>query len=43
MDEQGVVPIYQKAVAYMRNPKVKGIVNHPAGAKYDFKWTYIAK
>lgn len=43
MDEQGVVPIYQKAVAYLRNPKVKDIVNHPAGAKYDFKDAYIAK
>lgn len=43
MDQQGVVPLYQKAEAHLVNPEVKGIVHHSAGAKYDYKWTYIEK
>ena len=38
MDEQGVVPLYQKATGHMRSDKVKGLVAHQAGAQYDFKW-----
>ena len=43
METQGVVPLYQKAEAHLRNTKVKGVVAHGAGAQYDYKWTYIAK
>jgi len=43
MDTQGVIPLYQKAEAHLRNTKVKGVVAHGAGAQYDYKWTYIAK
>lgn len=39
MDTMGVAPIYQKAEAHLRNPKVKGIL--PSGPEYDYKWTYI--
>lgn len=41
MGEQGVVPLYQKATAHMRADKVNGLVAHPAGAQYDFKWITI--
>ncbi|MHC5227199.1 peptide ABC transporter substrate-binding protein [Enterococcus sp. LJL99] len=43
MGEMGVIPIYQKAEAHLRADKVKGVVAHPAGAQYDYKWTYISE
>lgn len=39
MDTMGVSPIYQKAEAHLRNPKVKGILS--SGPEYDYKWTFI--
>ncbi|WP_375178907.1 peptide ABC transporter substrate-binding protein [Enterococcus rotai] len=39
MDTMGVCPVYQKAEAHLRNPKVKGIL--PSGPEYDYKWTFI--
>lgn len=41
MDDMGVVPLYQKAEARLRSEKVKDVVYHSTGAKYDFKWTYM--
>ncbi|GCF92645.1 peptide ABC transporter substrate-binding protein [Enterococcus florum] len=41
MAEQGMIPLYQKAESHMRNPKVKGVVAHAAGAQYDYKWVTI--
>lgn len=41
MDSMGVCPVYQKAEAHLRNPKVKGIL--PSGPEYDYKWTSIEK
>jgi oligopeptide transport system substrate-binding protein len=41
MDDMGVIPLYQKAEAHLRSDKVKNVVYHSTGAKYDFKWTYI--
>ncbi|HLQ40865.1 MAG TPA: peptide ABC transporter substrate-binding protein [Tetragenococcus sp.] len=39
--EMGVIPVFQKAEGHLVSAKVKGIVNHAAGAKFDYKWTYI--
>ncbi|MGC6767282.1 peptide ABC transporter substrate-binding protein [Enterococcus sp. LJL128] len=41
--ELGVMPIYQKAEGHMRAAKVKDVGFHPAGAQYDYKWTYISE
>ncbi|HCE11952.1 MULTISPECIES: peptide ABC transporter substrate-binding protein [unclassified Enterococcus] len=41
MNEQGVIPVYQKAEAHLRATNVKGVVAHAAGAQYDYKWTSI--
>ncbi len=41
IDEMGVAPVYQKAEGHLINEKVKGIVHHPAGASWDYKWTSI--
>lgn len=43
MDDMGVAPVYQKAEAHMRSKKVQGVVAHGAGARYDYKWTYISE
>lgn len=40
-DESGVAPLYQLSEAHLINEKVKGIVHHPAGASWDYKWTYV--
>ena len=40
-DDMGVIPVYQKAEGHLVNEKIKGIVNHAAGASWDYKWTYV--
>lgn len=40
-EEMGVIPVYQKAEGHMVSDKVKGIVSHSAGAKYNYKWVSI--
>ena len=41
MNEQGVIPVYQKRKHTYVQQKVKGVVAHAAGAQYDYKWTSI--
>ena len=41
LDESGVIPVFYKSEAHLRNPKVKGIVAHPAGAQYEYKWVEV--
>lgn len=43
IETMGVAPIYQKAEAHLRNEKVKDVVVHGAGARYDYKWAYISE
>lgn len=43
MDDMGLIPVYQRAQAFMRAEKVKGVVFHPAGPNFDFKWAYISE
>jgi oligopeptide transport system substrate-binding protein len=43
MDDMGVIPLYQKSEAHLRNTNVKDVVVHPAGSKYDYKWAYISE
>ncbi|HCM90534.1 MULTISPECIES: peptide ABC transporter substrate-binding protein [Vagococcus] len=38
--EVGVVPLIQEAEAHLRSDKVKGVVSHPSGAMFDYKWAY---
>lgn len=41
MSEMGVIPLTQNVPPVLMNPKVKGLVTNSAGAKIDYKWTYI--
>ena len=43
MEDMGIAPIYQKAEAHLRSEKLKGVVTHGAGARFDYKWTYISE
>ena len=40
-EDAAISPIFQKAEAKLRNPKLKGIVNHSTGAQFDFKEAYL--
>ena len=40
-EDAALSPIFQKAEAKLRNPKLKGIVNHSTGAQFDFKEAYL--
>jgi oligopeptide transport system substrate-binding protein len=42
-DDAALVPLYQRAVNKLVNPKVKGFAHHDIGAEYDFLWTKIVK
>lgn len=42
-EDMGTIPIIQNAEAHLRSDKVKGIVSHPAGSQFDYKWTYKVK
>lgn len=39
--EMGIIPVYQKAVAELWSPSVKGMVFHSSGVAKDYKWAYI--
>lgn len=38
---QGITPLYQNDTAYLKNPKVKGVVHNTAGAQWSYKTAYI--
>ncbi|WP_313892490.1 peptide ABC transporter substrate-binding protein [Psychrobacillus sp.] len=37
----GIAPIYQRGLLFLQKPYVKGVVNHPFGGDYSYKWAYI--
>lgn len=41
MDECGVIPVYQKAEAHMQSSKIKDLVTHGSGVRFDYKWAYM--
>ena len=43
MDDAGVIPVIQDAEAHLRSDKIKGVVSHPAGSQFDYKWAYKVK
>ncbi|SER63220.1 peptide ABC transporter substrate-binding protein [Psychrobacillus sp. OK032] len=40
-EEYGIGPIYQRGLMHLQKPYVKGIVAHPFGGDYSYKWAYI--
>ncbi|WP_144509496.1 peptide ABC transporter substrate-binding protein [Bacillus sp. FJAT-22090] len=39
--DYAVAPIYQRGLMFLVKPYVKGIVSHPFGGDYSYKWAYI--
>ncbi|SFQ23882.1 oligopeptide transport system substrate-binding protein [Psychrobacillus psychrotolerans] len=40
-EEFAVGPIYQRGLMFLQKPYVKGIIAHPFGGDYSYKWAYI--
>lgn len=40
-EDFAVGPVYQRGSMILEKPYVKGIVKHPFGGDYSYKWTYI--
>ena len=40
-DDAGVAPLYNRNLAYLMQPYVKGFMEKSFGAQWEFKWTYI--
>ncbi|PIC95626.1 peptide ABC transporter substrate-binding protein [Sporosarcina sp. P26b] len=41
-DDAAIAPIYQRGLIFLHKPYFKGLVDHPFGADYSFKWAYIS-
>ncbi|MEK4522848.1 peptide ABC transporter substrate-binding protein [Psychrobacillus sp. FSL W7-1457] len=40
-EDYAIGPIYQRGLMQLQKPYVKGIVAHPFGGDYSYKWAYI--
>ncbi|HWO75937.1 MAG TPA: peptide ABC transporter substrate-binding protein [Bacillus sp. (in: firmicutes)] len=40
-EDAAIAPLYQSGQALLQRSKIKGLVQHPSGPDYSFKWTYI--
>ncbi len=40
-EDFAIGPIYQRGIMALQQPYVKGIVSHPFGGDYSYKWAYI--
>lgn len=43
MNQQATIPLYQKSVASLRNPKIKGLIVNTAGPLHNYKGVSISK
>ncbi|MEB8671143.1 peptide ABC transporter substrate-binding protein [Bacillus cereus] len=43
LDDAVIAPLYQRGDAIVQRQKVKGIVHHPVGGDYSYKWAYITE
>lgn len=41
-EDAAIAPIYQRGLIFLEKPYFKGLVSHPFGADYSFKWAYIS-
>lgn len=40
-EDAAISPLYQRGVAFVQRPYVKGIVEHNFGGDYSYKWAYV--
>ncbi|MGG3446716.1 peptide ABC transporter substrate-binding protein [Bacillus nitratireducens] len=43
LEDAAIAPLYQRGDALIQRPKVKGIIHHPVGGDYSYKWAYISE
>ncbi|MDN7241478.1 peptide ABC transporter substrate-binding protein [Planococcus sp. N028] len=41
-EDAAIAPIYQRGLMSLQKPYVNGIVTHPFGGDYSYKWAYIS-
>lgn len=41
-EDAAIAPIYQRGLIFLHKPYFKGLVDHPFGADYSYKWVYIS-
>ncbi|GKV65282.1 MULTISPECIES: peptide ABC transporter substrate-binding protein [Sporosarcina] len=41
-EDAAIAPIYQRSLVILQKPYYKGLVSHPFGADYSYKWAYIS-
>ena len=41
-DDAAIAPIYQRGVMSLQKPYVQGIVSHPFGGDYSYKWAFVS-
>jgi len=41
LEDGAIAPIYQRGGAFLSSPKIKGLIENPFGATYEYKWTSI--
>lgn len=40
-DDAAIAPLYQRGLAVLQRTNINGLVRHPSGSDYTFKWTSI--
>jgi oligopeptide transport system substrate-binding protein len=40
-DDAAIAPLYQRGLAVLQRSDIKGLVRHPSGPDFSFKWTHI--
>lgn len=43
LEDAAIAPLYQRGDALVQRAKVKGIIHHPVGGDYSYKWAYIGE
>ncbi|HSP22783.1 MAG TPA: peptide ABC transporter substrate-binding protein [Planococcus sp. (in: firmicutes)] len=41
-DDAAIAPIYQRGTMALQKPYVQGIVSHPFGGDYSYKWAFVS-
>lgn len=42
LEDAAIAPLFQQGKGIIQKQKVKGIVRHPVGGDYSYKWAYIS-
>jgi oligopeptide transport system substrate-binding protein len=40
-EDAAIAPLYQRGLAVLQRSDIKGLVRHPSGSDFSFKWTSL--